>query len=172
MSVSEASDDGINEYALGHMPMPDFEALALDIQNRVSSRVGTVTMEIWNFREFFGMSVLVVKKLGVAREGLPEGGRPKHLLWALDFMKVYPKQSSGCLAVSASVGAVDLNTHRKWVWAFIYAVANLVDVVVSLTHTVGTGAGVTLCYHVWVIWMHDAGVDGDHGSRCGRKALI
>ena len=44
--------------------------------------------------------------------------------------------------------------------------------VVSLTHTVGTGAGVTLCYHVWVIWMHDAGVDGDHGSRCGRKALI
>ena len=103
---------------------------------------------------------------------LPEGGRPKHLLWALDFMKVYPKQSSGCLAVSASVGAVDLNTHRKWVWAFIYAVANLVDVVVSLTHTVGTGAGVTLCYHVWVIWTHDAGVDGDHGSRCGRRALI
>ena len=79
MSVSEASDDGINEYALGHMPMPDFEALALDIQNRVSSRVGTVTMEIWNFREFFGMSVLVVKKLGVAREGLPppRGWPPK-----------------------------------------------------------------------------------------------
>ncbi len=62
---------------------------------------------------------------------LPEGGRPKHLLWALHFMKVYPKQSPGCLAVGASTGAVDPKTHRKWVWAFIDAVANLVDTVVS-----------------------------------------
>ena len=61
----------------------------------------------------------------------PEGGRPKHLLWAFHFMKVYPKQSPGCSAVGASAGAVDPKTHRKWVWAFIYAVANLVDVVVS-----------------------------------------
>ena len=62
---------------------------------------------------------------------LSEGGRPKHLLWALDFMKVYPKQSPGCSAVGASAGAVDPETHRKWVWAFIDAVANLVDIVVS-----------------------------------------
>ena len=48
-------------------------------------------------------------------------------------LKVYPKQSMGCLAVGASAGAVDLKTHRKWVWAFIDAVANLVDVVVSFT---------------------------------------
>jgi hypothetical protein len=46
-------------------------------------------------------------------------------------MKVYPKRSPGCLAVGASAGAVDPKTHRKWVWAFIDAVANLVDVVVS-----------------------------------------
>ena len=46
-------------------------------------------------------------------------------------MKVYPKQSPGCLAVGASAGAVDPKTHCKWVWAFINAVANLVDVVVS-----------------------------------------
>ncbi len=76
---------------------------------------------------------------------LPEGGHPKHLLWALHFMKVYPKQSPGCLAFGGSAGAVDPKTHRKWVWAFIDAVANLVDVVVSLTHTVGTSAEVTRC---------------------------
>jgi len=46
-------------------------------------------------------------------------------------MKVYPKQSPGCLAVSASAGAVDPKTHRKWVWAFIDAIANLVGVLVS-----------------------------------------
>jgi hypothetical protein len=72
---------------------------------------------------------------------LPEGGRPKHLLWALHFMKVYPKQSPGCSAVGASAGAVNSKTHRKWVWAFIDAVTNLIDVVVS-NHSVGTGAGV------------------------------
>jgi len=35
-------------------------------------------------------------------------------------------------------------THRKWVWAFIDAIAELVDVVVS-NHSVGTGAGVMYC---------------------------
>ena len=33
MSASEASDNDLTQYALGHMPMPDFEALARDIQN-------------------------------------------------------------------------------------------------------------------------------------------
>ena len=87
-----------------------------------------------DIREFFGTSVLVIKKTLelLKRESLlPEDGRPKHLLWALDFMKVYPKQSLGCLAVGASAGAVYLKTHHKWVWTFIYAVANPVDVVVS-----------------------------------------
>ncbi len=85
--------------------------------------------------------MLVVKKtweLLKRKSLLPEGGRPKHLLWALHFMKVYPKQSPGCLAVSASAGAVDPKTHRKWVWVFINAIANLVDVVVSLTCSVRT----------------------------------
>ncbi len=78
---------------------------------------------------------------------LPEVCRPKHLLWALHYMKVYPKpkQSPGCLAVGASAGAVDPKTQSMWVGAFIDAVSNLVKVVVSLTHIVGTGAGVTLC---------------------------
>ncbi len=66
-------------------------------------------------------------------------------------MKVYPKQSPGCLAVGASAGAVDPKTHRKRVWAFIDAVANLDDVVVS-NHSVGTGAGVV--YHAKMLWVN------------------
>ena len=91
--------------------------------------------------------MLVVKntwELLVRDSLLSEGGRPKHLLWALYFMKVYPKQSPGCLAIGASAGAIDPKTHRKWVWAFIDAVANLDDVVVS-NYSVGTGAGVIYC---------------------------
>ena len=50
-------------------------------------------------------------------------------------MQVYPKQSLGCSVVGASAGAVDPKTHRKWVSAFIDAVADLVDTVVSFTLT-------------------------------------
>jgi hypothetical protein len=60
-------------------------------------------------------------------------------------MKVYPKQSPGCSTVGASAGAVDPKTRRKWVWAFIDALASLVDVTVSLTRSVGTSAKMTLC---------------------------
>ncbi len=135
VSASKVSDNNdFSQYAPGHMPMPDFEALAQDIQNRASRRVGVATTETRHFREFFGTSMLVVEKTWELLERdslLPEGGRPKHLLWALHFMKVYPKQSPGCLAVGASAGAVDPKTHHKWVLALIDAVANLVNVVVS-----------------------------------------
>ena len=61
----------------------------------------------------------------------PQGGRPWHLLWALYFMKVYPKQGLGGAVGGSSHGAVDPKTHRKWVWAFIEAISELVDLVVS-----------------------------------------
>jgi hypothetical protein len=47
-------------------------------------------------------------------------------------MKVYLKSSPECSAVSASTGAVEPKTDRKWVCVFIDANTNtnLVDVVV------------------------------------------
>jgi len=152
MSASEASDvddddDDFSQYAPCHMPKPDFEALARDIQNRTSHRVSAATTETRHFREFFGTSVLVIEKTWELLESeryslLP----PKHLLWALHFMKVYPKQSPGCSAVGASARSIDPKTHRKWVWAIIDAIAELVDIVVS-NHSVcvcvclATGSG-------------------------------
>ena len=44
---------------------------------------------------------------------------------------MYPKQNPGCLTVGASNGAVNPKTHRKWVWAFIDTIKELMDVVVS-----------------------------------------
>ncbi len=124
MSTSEASNKEIYEDVPGHMhmPMPDFEALARDIENRGSCHVGAATTVTRHFREFFGTSVLVIEKTWELFERdflLPENGRLKHLLWALHFMNVYPKQSPGCLAVGTSAGAVDPKTQCKWVWVFM-----------------------------------------------------
>ena len=79
MSASEASDndddDDFSQYAPGHMPMPDFETLARDIQNRASHRAGVAMTETWHLHEFFGTSVLVVKKHGSCLRGTPSSQR-------------------------------------------------------------------------------------------------
>lgn len=63
---------------------------------------------------------------------VPEKGQIKHLLWALFFMKVYPKQGPACSIVGGSSGAVDPKTLRKWVWSFIFSTAELSEAVVRL----------------------------------------
>ena len=139
MSASKATDDNISKDKDVHAP--DVEAVAWDIQNRASHRVGMATMEARHFREFFGMIVLVIEKRELNKRDslLPEKSRPKHLLGALHFMKIYPKQSPGCVVVGASAGAIDQKTHCKWVWAFTNAIANMVNVVGSKLHyNVGT----------------------------------
>ena len=147
MSAIEASDEDEEEYHPLRHVSPDFETLARDIQNRASHRVGAASTEKRHFREFFGAPIHVIE-IGwelIKRDSLlPEGGRPKHLLWALHFLKVYPRQSPGCSAVGASAGAVDPKTHQKWVWLFIDALVGLMDVVVS-NYSVRTGAGVIYC---------------------------
>jgi hypothetical protein len=47
-------------------------------------------------------------------------------------MKVYPKQAPMCVAVVTSGLAIDPKTHQKWVRAYIEAVAEIVDEVVSI----------------------------------------
>jgi len=123
MSAIKASDNKEEYHPLRHVS-PDFETLAREIQNRVSRPVHTVSMEKRHFREFFGAPIHVVESVWelIKRDSLfPEGGHPKHLLWALHFMKVYPKQSPGCLTVGA----------QKRVWLFINALVGLTDAVVS-----------------------------------------
>ena len=48
-------------------------------------------------------------------------------------MKVYLKQGPGCATVGGSKrGAINPRTHQKWVWKFIEAAAELVDIVVRI----------------------------------------
>ena len=47
-------------------------------------------------------------------------------------MKAHIKQGPGSWVVVASCGAVQTKTNRKWVWAFIKAIAELIELVVSI----------------------------------------
>jgi hypothetical protein len=117
-----SDDDKGTEDALFHS--------ARDIQNRTSRRVGMAGMEDRHFCEFFGANISIVSMVWdmLTANGLrPKKSRPKHLLWALYFLKVYPKQSPGCSVVGASTGAVNPKTMRKWVWQFIKNIADLAD---------------------------------------------
>ncbi len=91
-------------------------------------------MEDHPFCEFLGtnISIMIMVWDMLTANGLgPKKSCPTHLLWALYFLKVYPKQSPGCLVVGASMGTVDPKTMRKWVWQFIKNIADLADNVVS-----------------------------------------
>ena len=54
-----------------------------------------------------------------------------HLLWALYFMKVYPKEGTACATAGGSGGAIDPKTLRKYVWPIILGLADLEPNVVS-----------------------------------------
>lgn len=56
----------------------------------------------------------------------PTKSLPKHLLWCLLFMKTYETE----VFLSSLVGVAE-KSFRKWVWAFIDAISQLYDRVVS-----------------------------------------
>ena len=111
-----------------------FFRAARDIQNRTSRNAGTAAMEDRRFRELFGTSISIVLQVWHMMDDgglLPEKTKPKHLLWTLYFMKVYPREAPACSAVGGSGGAVDPKTLRKWVWLIMERIAELADNVVS-----------------------------------------
>jgi hypothetical protein len=119
-----------------HGGAPDFVDAARDIQNRASKPAGAALSMTRHFREFFGASLVVVNKLWwllLKHNLLPKKSRPKHLLWTLYFVKVYPRQSPGCLVVGAIFGAINPKTFWKWVWMFIENIQELVNEVVSIS---------------------------------------
>jgi hypothetical protein len=121
-------DDGDTEEAV-------FLRDARDIQNRTSRCVGTAAMEDRRFRSLFGARIAIVMKVWLMlwEEGLrPEKSKPKHLLWTLYFLKVYPREAPGCSAAGGSKGAIDPKTLQKWVWLFIECIAELADEVLSI----------------------------------------
>jgi hypothetical protein len=117
---------------------PVFFCDARDIMNRLRGKVGMAAREDRRFREHFGASFAIVQMVWdmLEEEGLlPEKDEPKHLLWALYFLKCYPKEGPSCTIVGGSKGAIDPKTMHKWVWLFLERICELADHVVSLFFT-------------------------------------
>lgn len=75
----------------------------------------------------FGVDSLVTAKIwDMTKPSLPTKVKPKHLLWALMFMKVYNSE-----LVFASWAGVTPKTYRKYCWMIIEAIAKQVRNVVS-----------------------------------------
>ncbi len=114
-------------------PLPeDFILIGKDIQNK-SGQSGAPLTEVRAFREFFGMTAVVVAMLWsflLQRDMIPEQGRTNHLTWALFFMRAYPKVGVTCATVGGSGGAIDPKTLREYIWPFIHTIAKLEPVVV------------------------------------------
>ena len=81
------------------------------------------------FRSLFGVGASVVADLWCRCESerlFQRGTRPKHLLWALLMMKVYPSES-----VIAGMVSATRKCMRKWVWPCIQAISDLFPLLVS-----------------------------------------
>ncbi len=91
-------------------------------------------MEDRHFCSFFGAWMEIVLKMwGMLWEGClrPKNSKPKHLLWALYFLKVYPEEGPRCSYVGGLRGAINPKTMRKWMWFFLDCIAKLADNVVN-----------------------------------------
>ena len=62
----------------------------------------------------------------MAAEGI-NGSQPKHLMWALYFLKVYGKEEDN----ANYAGGIDQQTFRKWTHIFVEAISFLESSVVS-----------------------------------------
>ena len=98
-----------------------------NLQNKSGRAVGATGAEERAFCEFFGTSPLIATVLWNTMAACDIN----HLLWTLHFMKAYPKQGVACSMAGEMNGAIDPKTHRKYMWPFIHAIAELEPFVVS-----------------------------------------
>ena len=63
---------------------------------------------------------------------ITEGGKIVHLLWTLHFFHAYPKTGHACAVAGGLGGKIDSKTYCKYVWQFIYAIADAESIMVSL----------------------------------------
>jgi len=87
-----------------------------------------VAVEVWDMLEvpFFDL------------DGDLNGALPKHLLWALLFLKKHGDESEMATLAGGSDGAIDEKTFRKWQTIFVNRIA-------SLKHDVASVASFVVC---------------------------
>ena len=88
------------------------------------------------YKQTFGLSPFLTSvlwyRLVTAAEdtessySLPLSTQPKHLLWALLFLRIYATE-----AINANITGSSKKTFRKWSWIVVNAIADLYSTVVS-----------------------------------------
>lgn len=73
------------------------------------------------FKSLFGVTANVCSTIWEKIvQDIPEGGKPKHLLWALLFLKQYSDEHT-----RRSIVGADEKTIRKWTWKFVELLSNM-----------------------------------------------
>ncbi len=85
------------------------------------SAVGSVFIADRRFRGLFGATPTVCSRIwALINCTVPAGGVPKHLLWALIFLKVYSTEH-----VHSALTNIDEKTFRKLFWTFVGLLSRL-----------------------------------------------
>lgn len=101
---------------------------------------GTVERKV---RAFFGANIDVITQLWnqIDNGNLDRLASPKHLLWALIFLKLYDSEDVHCRIV----GWVDPKTFREWSWYFVEKIASLKDDLIVLDNRFEDWDGTSQC---------------------------
>ena len=100
----------------------EFKAIANEVLRKNPNRTDKEQERTWD--EYFGTSSVVAAELWNNINPtitVDPKSKPKHLLWALLFLKQYATESVHC----SIVGIQDQKTFRLWSWRFVRAIANL-----------------------------------------------
>ena len=106
------------------VPIRNFNALANNIirANQPNTKTGVSSCA---FRSFFGTSPKTCASLWKI-SNFPSKTRPKHLMWALMFLKSYDTEIK-----LSSLAGVSPKTFRKWIWVIIDEIGKTMHKVVS-----------------------------------------
>lgn len=85
----------------------------------------TVARDESTFKSYFGVSSVVAALMWNSIKP-PHKSKPKHLLWALYFLRQYPEEHKCAHAMGCTK-----NTLKKWIWPIIDAIALLKEKYVS-----------------------------------------
>ena len=107
------------------------ELVAKEVLQWPSSRKWNSSDKDRRIRSFFGAPSNVVADLWNRirdRGGLEDGAKPKHLLWALVFLKNYSPIEILC----SIVGWPSTKTFSKWAWYFVERISEMKDDLIKL----------------------------------------
>ena len=93
----------------------------------IATKVDNRPLEERTFIAFYGTSPDIISECWAFVSVHVEGCKPKHLLWACAFMKLYLPEDVLCVMMDTSKP-----TFRKWVWAIIEGLCLMSISVVSL----------------------------------------